>query len=135
MAKILQPSLFTWHSIEAKSDLERFYLVRDNLPDEQIVIALEKNRDKGRDDFAVRAMWNAVLAGVVFQHESIISLIRELSRNPSLLEACGFDPTPITKQPEARLERDEKTGKMKVIRAEAQAPYYQVPMSWKMSTQ
>jgi hypothetical protein len=116
MAKILQPSLFNWNAIEAKSDLERFYLVRDNLPDEPIVVVLEKNRGKGRDDFPVRAMWNAVLAGIVFQHESIESLIRELSRNPSLLEACGFDPTPITKQPEARLERDETTGKMKVIR-------------------
>jgi len=133
MAKILQPSLFTWNAIEAKSDLERFYLVRDNLPDEQIVIALERIRGNGRDDFAVRAMWNAVLAGIVFQHESIESLIRELSRNPSLLEACGFDPTPITRQPEARLERDEKTGKMKVIRTAAQAPYYQVPMSWNFS--
>ena len=133
MATIPQRSLFTWNAIDAKSDLERFYLVRDNLPDEQIAIALEKNRGKGRDDFPVRAMWNAVLAGIVFQHESIESLIRELSRNPSLLEACGFDPTPITRQPEARLERDEKTGKMKVIRAAAQAPYYQVPMSWNFS--
>ncbi len=133
MAKIPQRSLFTWNAIEAKSDLERFYLVRDNLPDEQITIALEKSRGKGRDDFPVRAMWNAVLAGIVFQHESIESLIRELSRNPSLLEACGFDPTPITKQPEARLERDEKTGKMKVIRTASQAPYYQVPMSWNFS--
>ena len=133
MAKIPQRSLFNWNAIEAKSDLERLYLVRDNLPDEPIVIALEKNRGKGRDDFAVRAMWNAVLAGIVFQHESIESLIRELSRNPSLLEACGFDPTPITKQPEARLERDETTGKMKVIRTAAQAPYYQVPMSWNFS--
>ena len=133
MAKIPQRSLFNWNAIEAKSDLERFYLVRDNLPDEPIVIALEKNRGKGRDDFPVQAMWNAMLAGIVFQHESIESLIRELSRNPSLLEACGFDPTPITKQPAARLERDEKTGKMKVIRAAAQAPYYQVPMSWNFS--
>jgi hypothetical protein len=133
MAKIPQRSLFNWNAIEAKSDLERFYLVRDNLPDEPIVIELEKNRGKGRDDFAVRAMWNAVLAGIVFQHESIESLIRELSRNPSLLEACGFDPTPITKQPEARLERDEKTGQMKVIRSAAPAPYYQVPMSWNFS--
>jgi hypothetical protein len=49
------------------------------------------------------------------------------------LEACGFDPTPIKKQPEARLERDEKTGKMKVIRAAAQAPYYQVPLCWNFS--
>jgi len=133
MAKIVQPQLFSWDAIEAKSDLERFYLVRDNLPDEEIVMTLERNRGNGRDDFAVRAMWNAVLAGIVFQHESIESLSRELSRNPSLLAACGFDPTPITKQPVATLERDEQTGKMKVIRSAAQAPYYQVPMSWNFS--
>ncbi len=42
MAKIPQRSLFNWNAIEAKSDLERFYLVRDNLADEPIVIALEK---------------------------------------------------------------------------------------------
>ena len=71
MAKIVQQPLFTWDAIEAKSDLERFYLVRDNLSDEQIVITLERMRGNGRDDFAVRSMWNAVLAGIVFQHESI----------------------------------------------------------------
>ena len=80
MAKIPQRSLFTWNAIEAKSDLERFYLVRDNLPDEEIVMTLEKNRGNGRDDFPVRAMWNAVLAGIVFQHESIESPTRQ-SRN------------------------------------------------------
>jgi hypothetical protein len=136
MARIVQPLLFTWDAIEAKSDLERFYLVRDNLPDEDIVMTMEHIRGNGRDDFPVRAMWNAVLAGIVFQHESIESLIRELSRNPSLLAACGFDPTPITKQPEASLQRDEQTGKMKVIRSDTsdtQAPYYQVPMSWNFS--
>ena len=133
MAKIISPSLFSWDAIEGRSDLERFYLVRDNLCDEQIILALEKIRENGRDDFPVRAMWNAVVAGVVFQHESIESLIRELSRNPSLLEACGFDPTPIRKQPVAELIRDEKTGKMKVEWSKAQDPYYSVPNSWNFS--
>ena len=133
MAKIVQPLLFNWDAIEAKSDLERFYLVRDNLADEDIVMTMEQIRGNGRDDFPVRAMWNAVLAGIVFQHASIESLIRELSRNPSLLEACGFDPTPVTKQPEASLQRDEQTGKMKVIYSDTQEPYYEVPMSWNFS--
>jgi hypothetical protein len=34
---------------------------------------------------------NSRVAGVVFQHESIELLQRELSRNPSLLQACGFN--------------------------------------------
>jgi len=35
-------------------------------------------------------MWNAIVAGVVFQHESIELLQRELSRNLSLLQACAL---------------------------------------------
>ncbi len=37
-------------------------------------------------------MWNAVPAGIVCQHERIESLLRELARNLSLMDACGFDP-------------------------------------------
>lgn len=54
------------HEEAARSDLDRFYLVRDHLPDAQIVKYLEVMRGNGRDDFPVRAMWNAVIAGVVF---------------------------------------------------------------------
>ena len=42
----------------------------------------------------VATMWRALLAGVVFQHESIESLLRELRRNPALLTLCEFDPVP-----------------------------------------
>ena len=35
-------------------------------------------------------MWNSILAGIVFDHHSIESLRRELSRNLSLAQACGF---------------------------------------------
>ncbi|HAP32718.1 MAG TPA: DDE transposase, partial [Firmicutes bacterium] len=38
-----------------------------------------------------RAVWNSVLAGVVYQHPSIESLRRELRRNAQLRELCGFD--------------------------------------------
>jgi len=52
---------------------------------------LEKERGNGRNDYPVRAVWNSVLAGVVFQHPSIESLRRELRRNAQLREICGFD--------------------------------------------
>ena len=58
MAIIIQSHLFSWNHIEARSDLDRFFLVRDNMPDENIVLALEKQRGNGRDDFPIRAMWN-----------------------------------------------------------------------------
>ncbi len=42
---------------------------------------LEATRGRGRDDYPVRAIGNSVLAGIVFQHPSIETLHRELSRN------------------------------------------------------
>ena len=127
------PSLFSWNDFDARPELERFCLVRDNLPDEQIVTKLEANRGNGRDDFPVRAMWNALIAGIVFQHNSVESLLRELSRNPCLLEACGFDSTPVYDQPVARLVRDVQTGKTKIATSKPKAPYYVVPNSWNFS--
>ena len=48
-------ALFDWDAVEAHSDVERFYRVRDHLPDQ----ALEVRRGKGRDDYPVGAMWKA----------------------------------------------------------------------------
>jgi hypothetical protein len=53
---------------------------------------LEKQRKWGRDDYPIRAVWNSVLAGIVYQHVSIDSLRRELLRNGELRDRCGFDP-------------------------------------------
>jgi hypothetical protein len=60
------------------------------MPDEKLMRQLEKERYKGRDDYPVRAMWNSVLAGIVFQHDNTEKLRRELARNGQLREMCGF---------------------------------------------
>lgn len=93
MAIIPQRSLFSWPEIESSSDLDRLRLVLDVLPDEPFMRSLEKRRGRGRDDYPIRPTWNAVLAGIVFQHPSAASLLRELSRNAELRQLCGFDPT------------------------------------------
>jgi len=129
----IEENLFTWRDIEVRSDLDRFYLVRDFLPDEQLVQYLETMRGQGRDDYPVVAMWNAVLAGVVFQHPSIEALTRELGRNPALLEACGFDALPIQRKPVAQMVRDERTGRMTVTHPAPEAPHYAVPGGWNFS--
>ena len=36
--------------------------------------ALELQRAKGRDEYPVRAVWKSILAGIVFQHNSVESL-------------------------------------------------------------
>ncbi len=88
---IVAQNLFTWQEVSAKSDLDRLELVINTLPDEGLMKILEKERDKGRDDYPIRAVWNSILAGIVYQHQSIESLMRELSRNGELRDACGFD--------------------------------------------
>jgi hypothetical protein len=89
MARI-QKELFGWQEVDALGDLKRLQLVRDHLPDEELVRQLEGERGKGRDDYPVRATWNSLLAGVVYQHRSIEELRRELSRNGQLRQLCGF---------------------------------------------
>jgi hypothetical protein len=90
MAIIPQQTFFVWDEIEKLGDLERLQLVLEYMPDEELMQTLERERGKGRDDYPVRAMWNSILAGVVYQHPSIESLRRELSRNGQLRFMCGF---------------------------------------------
>ena len=92
MATIAQRQLFGWKEIDELGDLERLKLVLETIPDEGLARLLETERFRGRNEYPVRAMWNSLLAGVVFQHPSIECLRRELARNGMLLELCGFDP-------------------------------------------
>jgi hypothetical protein len=91
MAIIPQRQLFSWKEIENLGDLQRLQLVLKYLPDEPLMRLLQSHRGKGRNDYPIRAVWNSILAGVVFQHNSIESLRRELFRNGQLRWLCGFD--------------------------------------------
>jgi hypothetical protein len=92
VATIIQPHIFSWQDVDADSDLGRLKLVLDNLPDEEIASALESRRANGCNTYPIRPTWNAVIAGIVFQHPTVESLLRELRRNGELRDACGFDP-------------------------------------------
>ncbi len=92
MAIVPQGNLFSWKEIEAASDLVRLEMVLSVIPDEPFMRLLEERRGRGRNDDPVRAMWNALIAGIVFQHRSAASLIRELRRNREMADRCGFDP-------------------------------------------
>jgi len=92
MAKVLQPFLLRWDAIDSAGDLDRLSLALNHLPDEKIILALTLKRGNGRNDFPIRPMWNALIAGIVFQHPSIAALLRELRRNGQLRQVCGFNP-------------------------------------------
>lgn len=92
MARIIQQKVFSWKDVERSGELERLRMVMEVIPDEELMRGLEAERKGRRDDYPVRAVWNSILAGIVYQHPSIESLRRELMRNGELREACGFDP-------------------------------------------
>ena len=96
IAILPQQRLFGWDEIENLGDLDRLRLVLKHMPDEMLMRRLERERGFGRDDYPVRAMWNAMLAGIVFQHSTAESLLRELNRNGQLRFLCGFDKAPTS---------------------------------------
>ena len=119
MAIIAQGRLFSWKQIEARSDLDRLGMVFGVIPDEVLMRKLEVYRGKGRDDYPVRAVWNSLLAGVVYQHDSIESLRRELLRNGQLRKECGFTTTKeaeeVVPPPSAILQRSEPSSALMIV--------------------
>src|SRR5690625_1353010 len=95
MAIIPQISLFSWNDLEELGDLDRLRLVIEYLPDHKLMEILEKKRKNGRNDYPIRAVWNTILAGVVFEHKTMESLRRELSRNAQLRWLCGFEASTV----------------------------------------
>lgn len=93
----VNPTLLSWDAVKAQSDLERLRLALVYLPDQAIIEALQAQPGRGRNDFSIASMWNALVACIVFQHASVESLLRELQRNPALAQARGFDTLPRQK--------------------------------------
>lgn len=63
------------------------------LDDEKLMQTLEAERGHGRNEYPVRAVWNSLIAGILFEHTGIESLRREMKRNSALCSICGFDVT------------------------------------------
>lgn len=91
MANIAQKNCFGWEEIDELGDLERLVLVLEHIPDEKLMRHLEEDRGNGRDRYPIRPMWNSLIALVIYQHDGVDSLRRELSRNAQLRQVCGFN--------------------------------------------
>ena len=74
------------------------------------------------------ATWRALIAGAVFRYASVALLLRELSRNPALLDLCGFHPIP--RKVRRRHGQDPETGVIHVIEPREQSS---VPSGCNMS--
>jgi len=91
MTTLSQVQLFSWEKVEASPEILRLVRVLEALPDESIIRALVGLRAQKRNDYPVQAVWNSLIAGIVFGHGGVESLRRELARNGELREVCGFD--------------------------------------------
>lgn len=91
MKIIPQISIFDYTEIEILGDLERCKLLIENVPDEDIIKNLKKIRGKGRNDYPIEAVWNAILIMPLLECSTVEQLRRELSRNRDLRRLCGFD--------------------------------------------
>ena len=72
------------------------------------------------------------MAGVVFQHASIESLLRELGRNRGLLSLCGFNPLPRQGKPCREVRPHPGTGAATVVEFPSPARSA-VPNAWNFS--
>lgn len=113
MKIITQLSLFDDTQNENLGDLERLKNVLDTIPDQKLIEKLKSIRGQGRNEWPVEAMWNALVASFIFDHDSIASLLRELNRNSQLRLLCGFQPhlySVLTKETDenGRRIREEK---------------------------
>ncbi len=91
MKIIPQITIFDYSEIEILGDLERCKLLIQNVPDENIVNKLIEIRGKGRNDYPVIPVWNALLVMPLLECSTIEQLRRELSRNRDLRKICGFN--------------------------------------------
>lgn len=92
MAMIPQISIFDNTEVyDNLGDLERVKLILDNIPDENILEAIRKDKDvKGRKGIPLEALMNIYWSKRILQHRTMEQMIRELSRNSQLRKVCGL---------------------------------------------
>ena len=85
-----------WENYLDHCELERLRGIFTQLDISEIVCQIRTHRNrKGRQDWPIEAMLQALFAMIVLQHRSVASLRRELKRNPTLMIALGFELKPV----------------------------------------
>ncbi len=82
--------LFAWGQLE---DCPFLNTIRDCLlavPDQNLLDDLRQARGKGRNDYAIEALWGVVLLTVLLRHTHFNDCLAELHRNPPLCRLIGI---------------------------------------------
>lgn len=91
-SRCISHSLFSWQALDESNDIFRFRKLLEALDDKELIRRLKAERKGRRNDYPIEAIWNSLLARLLFNHSSIQSLRRELRRNTEFRQVCGFDP-------------------------------------------
>lgn len=87
---IIQAPLFDFEAFIADKGNGRLVMVLEALAAEKLIATLEKEHWTGRKGYSVRGMWSAIIAGVLYQCNSIADVARLLRRDKDLRMICGF---------------------------------------------
>lgn len=87
---IIQSPLFDFEEYIKIKKNDRLSMVLDNLPAEKLLMALEEEHWTGRKGHPVRGMWSALIAGILYQCDTVAETIRMLEREKGTRLICGF---------------------------------------------
>jgi IS5 family transposase len=87
---IIQSPLFDFEEFISNKNNDRLTLVLEAIPAEKLLMALESEHWTGRKGYCVRGMWSALVAGVMYQSNSVADVIRLLRRDKETRLVCGF---------------------------------------------
>lgn len=87
---IIQPPLLSFNDFFKLDRSDRLHLVLETINAEKLLLAIEGDTPSGPKGYPARALWSALIAGVVHRFPTIAELIRHLDTNPYLRLACGL---------------------------------------------
>lgn len=87
---IIQSPLFDFEAFIKSKDNNRLVVVLEALPAEKLLLTLESEHWTGRKGYPVRGMWAALIAGVLYQCESLADIVRLLQHDKDTRTVCGF---------------------------------------------
>lgn len=87
---IIQSPLFDFEEFIKIKRNDRLTMVLESLPAERLMAALEREHWTGRKGYPVRGMWSGLIAGILYQCDSVAETIRMLERDKDSRLICGF---------------------------------------------
>jgi IS5 family transposase len=87
---IIQSPLFDFEEFIKIKKNDRLTMVLESLPAEKLLMAIEDEHWTGRKGYSVRGMWSALIAGILYQCDTVAETVRMLERDKDTRLICGF---------------------------------------------